>query len=125
MTPLDGSPLAFAGLWSMWGGETLTCSMLTTAALGGLARVHDRMPLILPRRALAGLAGRRRRPGRAAAPDDPGRAGRHRGRRGPAGRRQRPQQRSRVDHAAGAGAALLASLFVTVESRWFGFADTE
>jgi putative SOS response-associated peptidase YedK len=27
----------------------LTCSVLTTAALGGLARVHDRMPLILPR----------------------------------------------------------------------------
>jgi putative SOS response-associated peptidase YedK len=26
----------------------LTCSVVTTAALGGLARVHDRMPLILP-----------------------------------------------------------------------------
>jgi putative SOS response-associated peptidase YedK len=50
MTPADGSPLAFAGLWSAWGPESmLTCSVLTTAAVGGLARVHDRMPLILPR----------------------------------------------------------------------------
>lgn len=50
MTPADGSPLAFAGIWTAWGPESiLTCSVLTTAALGGLARVHDRMPLILPR----------------------------------------------------------------------------
>lgn len=50
MTPADGSVLAFAGLWSAWGPESmLTCTVLTTAALGGLARVHDRMPLILPR----------------------------------------------------------------------------
>jgi len=49
MTPLDGSPLAFAGLWSMFGGDVLTCGIVTTQALGGLARVHDRMPLILPR----------------------------------------------------------------------------
>jgi putative SOS response-associated peptidase YedK len=48
LTPRDGSVLAFAGLWSMWGGDTLTCSVITTAALGGLGRVHDRMPLILP-----------------------------------------------------------------------------
>jgi putative SOS response-associated peptidase YedK len=26
----------------------LTCSIVTTAALGGLLRVHDRMPLVLP-----------------------------------------------------------------------------
>jgi putative SOS response-associated peptidase YedK len=49
MTPADGVPLAFAGLWSMWASEVLTCSVVTTAALGALARVHDRMPLILPR----------------------------------------------------------------------------
>lgn len=50
MAPADGSPLAFAGLWSAWGPESvLTCSVLTAAAAGGLARVHDRMPLILPR----------------------------------------------------------------------------
>jgi len=49
MTPADGSVLAFAGLWSAWGPNALlTCSVLTTAAVGGLARVHDRMPLILP-----------------------------------------------------------------------------
>jgi putative SOS response-associated peptidase YedK len=49
MTPSDGSALAFAGVWSAWGPESLlTCSVLTTAAKGGLARVHDRMPLILP-----------------------------------------------------------------------------
>jgi putative SOS response-associated peptidase YedK len=59
LTPADGSVLAFAGLWSAWGPEpVLTCSVLTTAALGGLARVHDRMPLILPRERWAGwLAG--------------------------------------------------------------------
>ena len=59
MTPADGSPLAFAGLWSAWGPESvLTCTILTAAAVGGLARVHDRMPLILPRERWAGwLAG--------------------------------------------------------------------
>ena len=85
MTPGDGSVLAFAGLWSVWPGfsaageaepvwhgssaagearsaggprPVLTCSVLTTAALGNLARVHDRMPLILPRERWAGwLAG--------------------------------------------------------------------
>jgi putative SOS response-associated peptidase YedK len=50
MTPAGGAPLAFAGIWTAWGPESvLTCSILTTAALGGLTRVHDRMPLILPR----------------------------------------------------------------------------
>ncbi len=49
MTPRDSSVLAFAGIWTMWREQLLTCSVLTTAALGGLAEVHDRMPLILPR----------------------------------------------------------------------------
>jgi putative SOS response-associated peptidase YedK len=49
MTPLHGAPLAFAGLWAMSGNAVLTCSIVTTAAHGGLARVHHRMPLILPR----------------------------------------------------------------------------
>ncbi|AEV88451.1 hypothetical protein ACWT_7441 [Actinoplanes sp. SE50] len=49
LTPADGSPLALAGIWSAWGPEPmLTCSVITTAALGPLAAVHDRMPLILP-----------------------------------------------------------------------------
>ncbi|MFD0787046.1 SOS response-associated peptidase, partial [Micromonospora azadirachtae] len=51
MTPADGSVLAFAGIWSTWGsgaGQRLTFSVLTTAAVGELAEVHDRMPLLLP-----------------------------------------------------------------------------
>jgi putative SOS response-associated peptidase YedK len=50
LTPSDGSVLAFAGLWSAWGNgdePLITCSVLTTAARGALAAVHDRMPLIL------------------------------------------------------------------------------
>lgn len=41
-----GTGLVFAGLWtpSRFG---LTCSVLTMAAQGELARVHDRMPLLL------------------------------------------------------------------------------
>lgn len=49
MTPAGGGPLAFAGLWSAWGPDALlTCTIVTTAADGGLAAVHDRMPLVLP-----------------------------------------------------------------------------
>jgi len=52
MTRHDSEVLAFAGLWSVWdgaGAPLLTCSVVTTAALGDLALVHDRMPLVLPR----------------------------------------------------------------------------
>jgi putative SOS response-associated peptidase YedK len=50
MTTQDGAPLAFAGLWSVWGtAEPLrTFSVITTSAVGDLALVHDRMPLLLP-----------------------------------------------------------------------------
>ncbi|HEX5540306.1 MAG TPA: SOS response-associated peptidase [Micromonospora sp.] len=51
MTAQDGGVLAFAGLWSVWSGgpePLLTCSIVTTAAVGDLALVHDRMPLLLP-----------------------------------------------------------------------------
>jgi len=51
MTPRDGGVLAFAGLWSVWGtgeGRLLTCSIVTRPAIGDLALVHDRMPLVLP-----------------------------------------------------------------------------
>jgi putative SOS response-associated peptidase YedK len=48
MTPLDGSVLAFAGVWTSTAERLLTCSIVTTAAVGDLARVHDRMPLVLP-----------------------------------------------------------------------------
>jgi len=46
MTLRDGGVLAFAGLWSPAG--SLSCGVVTTAAVGGLAAVHDRMPLVLP-----------------------------------------------------------------------------
>ncbi|MGE5826915.1 MAG: SOS response-associated peptidase [Micromonosporaceae bacterium] len=49
MTRPEG--LAFAGVWAAWASgdrRLLTCSILTTAAVGELAEVHDRMPLVLP-----------------------------------------------------------------------------
>ncbi len=51
MTPSDGHGLALAGLYEFWGkaGELLTtATILTCAATGELAEVHDRMPLVLP-----------------------------------------------------------------------------
>jgi putative SOS response-associated peptidase YedK len=51
----DDQPLAFAGLWSVWRDPASadqpplrTCTILTTAASGDVARLHDRMPVILP-----------------------------------------------------------------------------
>jgi putative SOS response-associated peptidase YedK len=52
ITPQDGSVLALAGLWEVWGrGEdrVYTCTVVTSPAVGALAEVHDRMPLVLPR----------------------------------------------------------------------------
>lgn len=53
----DGSSLAMAGVWEYWKPEQdpenrypdglVTASVLTTAAVGVLAQVHDRMPLVL------------------------------------------------------------------------------
>jgi putative SOS response-associated peptidase YedK len=51
MTPKDGSTLALAGLWEVWGegdDRLYTCTVVTTDAAGQLTAVHDRMPLILP-----------------------------------------------------------------------------
>ncbi len=54
---LDGlAPLCFAGLWSRWspdpGAEPLlTFAILTRAATPALARLHDRMPVVMPARA--------------------------------------------------------------------------
>lgn len=44
----SGDPLVFAGLWEP-GGESgpATCTVVTLAAAGQLAAVHDRMPLLL------------------------------------------------------------------------------
>lgn len=55
----DGSSVAFAGLWEYWKpkeGELaakypnglVTATILTTDAVGPLAQIHDRMPLVLP-----------------------------------------------------------------------------
>ena len=52
MTPRDGSVLAFAGLWEVWGegdDRLYTCTVITEPAVGALTEIHDRMPLVLPR----------------------------------------------------------------------------
>ncbi|MGQ0840098.1 SOS response-associated peptidase [Actinokineospora sp.] len=53
-TPQDGSSLAMAGLWSAWHDKAdsaapvlITCSVLTTDAIGPLSEIHHRMPLLL------------------------------------------------------------------------------
>lgn len=50
----DGEPYAFAGLWEVWRGpdrdqEPLrSCTIITTTPNAEMARIHDRMPVILP-----------------------------------------------------------------------------
>jgi putative SOS response-associated peptidase YedK len=54
----DGEMLFMAGLWSVWkpkdAGQDatplLSCTIITTDAVGELAEIHDRMPLIVPER---------------------------------------------------------------------------
>ena len=51
VTPQDGSGLAFAGLWEVWGrGEErlYSCTVVTAPAVGALTEIHPRMPLVLP-----------------------------------------------------------------------------
>ncbi len=46
----DGAPFAFAGIWDRWKGpegSIETCSILTTSANAEVAKIHDRMPVIL------------------------------------------------------------------------------
>lgn len=47
----DGSPLAFAGLWSRWSGpegeSLVTFSIVTVAANADVSVLHDRMPVML------------------------------------------------------------------------------
>jgi putative SOS response-associated peptidase YedK len=46
----DGRPFAFASVWDRWskeGAPLETCAILTTSANELVARVHDRMPVIL------------------------------------------------------------------------------
>ena len=55
ITQSDGEPFAFAGLWSVWKGDgerqLRSCTILTTRANPAVAPLHDRMPVILERRA--------------------------------------------------------------------------
>jgi putative SOS response-associated peptidase YedK len=49
----DRALFAFAGLWSIWRGEDAgapirSCAIVTTTANPEVARLHDRMPVILP-----------------------------------------------------------------------------
>src|SRR3982750_1715413 len=51
ITPEDGSVLAFAGLWEVWGrgdDRLYTCTVVTAPAVGALTEIHERMPLVLP-----------------------------------------------------------------------------
>jgi putative SOS response-associated peptidase YedK len=64
MHPVADGPIAFAGLYEFWRDTTVhpddpntwltTFTILTTAAEPGLAVIHDRMPLVLPRDRWAG-----------------------------------------------------------------------
>jgi putative SOS response-associated peptidase YedK len=54
LTRSDGSSLAMAGLWSVWRDPAdpdasllVTCAVLTRDAVGSLAGIHDRMPVLL------------------------------------------------------------------------------
>lgn len=48
-------PFAFAGLWEVWhspqGDEVLSCTIITTEPNEFMAKIHNRMPVILPRAA--------------------------------------------------------------------------
>jgi putative SOS response-associated peptidase YedK len=50
--PKDREPIAFVGLWETWigpnGEEMETAAIVTTDANRELARLHDRMPVIVP-----------------------------------------------------------------------------
>jgi putative SOS response-associated peptidase YedK len=50
--PKDGGPIAFAGLWETWmgpnGEEMETAAIITMPATGEFARLHERMPVIVP-----------------------------------------------------------------------------
>ena len=53
----DGTPFAFAGLWEMWnapdGSQVLSTTIITTEPNPLLAKIHNRMPVILPEKAHA------------------------------------------------------------------------
>lgn len=58
MTRGDGSSLPLAGIWATWRPApneplVISCAVLTTAAVGPLTEIHERMPLVLADDALA------------------------------------------------------------------------
>ncbi len=47
----DGRPFGMAGLWEKWGKDDdaiESCTIIVTAANAKLAKIHDRMPVIIP-----------------------------------------------------------------------------
>jgi putative SOS response-associated peptidase YedK len=49
---IDGTPMAFAGLWASWrnpndGFRLRSCTIVTTQASGKIATLHERMPVVL------------------------------------------------------------------------------
>lgn len=55
IAPDNGVPLGFAAIWSSWrdrldpdAGPVFSTAILTTSAAGGMERIHDRMPVVLP-----------------------------------------------------------------------------
>ena len=54
---IDGEPLAFAGLWDTWRAKdddahpVRSCTIITGPPNAKVARLHDRMPVVLPREA--------------------------------------------------------------------------
>jgi putative SOS response-associated peptidase YedK len=55
ITLRDGEPFVFAGLWDTWrdaeGQQIRTCTIITTEPNELVASIHNRMPVILPRKA--------------------------------------------------------------------------
>jgi putative SOS response-associated peptidase YedK len=53
VAPVDGDPVAFAGIWDTWratdGGRLQTFATITTDANKSLAQIQDRMPVIIER----------------------------------------------------------------------------
>lgn len=55
ITPGDDDVICMAGLWSVWKPDKaadplLSCTIITTDAVGPLAEIHDRMPLMMDER---------------------------------------------------------------------------
>lgn len=52
-----GKPFAIAGLWETWkdpeGNVIPTCTIITTSPNAFMSRIHDRMPVILPKERIA------------------------------------------------------------------------